>query len=366
MNRKITLIFLATFLLFTIAWSQNSPTISKVLDYKPAPGQHINMLFPTSDRSNSYEDALRFANDALVNNKGMLGLGGFGGYVVVGFDHPIVNLPGEYDFKGFGNSFEGSAEPGIVMVCQDVNKNGLPDADEPWYELAGSEYNHPETVQNYEITYYKPSVPKSDVKWNDNQGNEGVVKHIVFATQDYMYPNWIAEKSITFRGTKLRNTAHDMSGNGSHWVLSAFDYGYIDNNSNQDPIEKNGFKIDWAVDESGKKVDLAYIDFIKIYTAQVQEAGWLGETSTEVTGIVDLHPEAIISSTPTLNINSPKVYVAKNQLVITGVEVFDVKIYNLAGHVVANRTQISNLKTDIYIVKIITGEGSIITEKITI
>ena len=42
------------------------------------------------------------------------------------------------------------------MVCQDLNKNGQPDADEPWYELAGSEYNHAETVHNYEITYYRP------------------------------------------------------------------------------------------------------------------------------------------------------------------------------------------------------------------
>ena len=78
----------------------------------------------------------------------MLGLGAFGGYVVVGFDRPIVNVPGEYDFKALGNAFTNSSEPGIVMVCQDLNKNGQPDADEPWYELAGSEYNHAETVHN--------------------------------------------------------------------------------------------------------------------------------------------------------------------------------------------------------------------------
>jgi hypothetical protein len=75
---------------------------------------------------------------------------------VVGFDHPIVNVPGEYDFKALGNAFTNSSEPGIVMVCQDLNKNGQPDADEPWYELAGSEYNHSQTVHNYEITYYRP------------------------------------------------------------------------------------------------------------------------------------------------------------------------------------------------------------------
>ena len=54
-----------------------------------------------------------------------------------------------------------------------------------------------------------------------------------------------------------------------------------------------GFKIDWAVDEDGNHVDLKKIDFIKVYNAVLQDCGWLGETSIEVRGGLDLHPDAV-------------------------------------------------------------------------
>ena len=75
-----------------------------------------------------------------------MSLGGFGGYVVVGFDQPVVNDPRNpygVDFTISGNAFEAAAkgywsEPGAVMVMRDDNGNGLP--DDTWYELAGSNY----------------------------------------------------------------------------------------------------------------------------------------------------------------------------------------------------------------------------------
>ena len=47
------------------------------------------------------------------------------------------------------------------MVSVDVNGNGLP--DDEWYELAGSEYQKPSTIKNYEITYYRPDEAKTPV-----------------------------------------------------------------------------------------------------------------------------------------------------------------------------------------------------------
>lgn len=35
----------------------------------------------------------------------MISLGGFGGYVVVGFDHTITNVTGKRDFRVLGNAF---------------------------------------------------------------------------------------------------------------------------------------------------------------------------------------------------------------------------------------------------------------------
>ena len=51
------------------------------------------------------------------------------------------------------------------------------------------------------------------------------------------------------------------------------------------------FKIDWAVDQNGNHVELDKIDFVKIYTAVNQNVGWMGEISTEVMTVEDLHFE---------------------------------------------------------------------------
>ena len=56
------------------------------------------------------------ATQLVGKTNGLVGLGAFGGYIIVGFDHSIVNVAEEYDFKVYGNAFANSAEPGIVMV----------------------------------------------------------------------------------------------------------------------------------------------------------------------------------------------------------------------------------------------------------
>lgn len=42
---------------------------------------------------------------------------------------------------------------------QDINGNGLP--DDEWYELKGSEAGKEETIQNFEVTYYRPEGKKN-------------------------------------------------------------------------------------------------------------------------------------------------------------------------------------------------------------
>lgn len=285
-----------------------SPYITRVHEYRPAPGQFVNEL-PEYSEGDTEESMRQKAEDCLAYNAGtMVTLGGYGGYIVVGFDHTIVNRPGEYDFKVLGNAFYstgaaggsgGSSEPGIVMVSADVNGNGIP--DDAWYELAGSEYQKPSTIKNYEITYYRPDeaktpVPGTDpsitdstyVRWTDNQGGEGYLSKLTYHKQAY-YPQWLSGETLSFRGTRLADNAVDESGNGSYYVLYAYDWGYADNHPNDS--EKSNFKIDWAVDAEGNPVHLQGIDFIKIYTGVNQFNGWLGECSTEVAGVTDLHIE---------------------------------------------------------------------------
>jgi hypothetical protein len=283
-----------------------SKYIAKVLEFRPAVGQFMNEI-PEYLPGNTAANMLQKANESLVGgNSTMISLGGYGGYVVFGFDHTIPNLNGR-DFKVLGNAFfgndasdqrSGSCEPGIIMVAYDRNKNGKPDNDE-WYEIAGSEYFKNATVRDYSITYHKPDENKAPIpgtefwqtdveyiKWSDNLGNQGFKTKNTFHAQSY-YPLWFTESSYGFSGTRLANNFYDQNGDGSYWVGKSYDFGYADNAPNND--EASNIDISWAVDRSGKYVKLPGVDFMKIYTGVNQEAGWLGEVSTEVAGAYDLH-----------------------------------------------------------------------------
>lgn len=283
-----------------------SKYISNVFDFRPAIGQFTNGI-PEYLPGNTEANLINAAKKAIVGpNSSMISLGGFGGYVVFGFDHTIPNMNGR-DFKVLGNAFFGSeaneerfgsCEPGIILVAYDKNKNGKPDEDE-WYEIAGSEYFKNTTVKNYSITYFKPDPNKQPVagddfwqadveyiKWQDNQGNSGYKTQNTFHNQSY-YPLWISEASYTLKGTKIKDNFYDQSGTGNYWVGKSFDFGYADNAPNND--EGSNIDISWAVDKNGKYIKLPGIDFIKIYTGINQEAGWLGEVSTEVSGAYDLY-----------------------------------------------------------------------------
>ena len=68
--------------------------ITKVLDFMPAVGQFVNSL-PKYEEGDTQETMNQKVLEAIGNNKkGMISLGGFGGYVVVGFDHTIKNKEG--------------------------------------------------------------------------------------------------------------------------------------------------------------------------------------------------------------------------------------------------------------------------------
>ena len=227
------------------------------------------------------DNVLEKANEMLVKPKvgSVLTLGSWGGYIVVGFDHSIANKPGEYDFKVYGNAFTNGAEPGIVMVSCDTNKNGL--ADDEWYELAGSEFGKDTETRNYEVTYHRPETDDDNVKWTDNKGNTSFVSKNSFHKQAY-YPKWIEEDSYTFKGVRL---ADNYELKGSTYILNAYPWGYADNVSNLD--DASNFNIEWAIDSEGNKVNLKSIDFVKVYTGVLQQCGNIGETSTEFGNVED-------------------------------------------------------------------------------
>ena len=341
------LLLVSAAMLMALSTLANHPWLSRIYEYRPAPGQFINTM-PVARLGEPVDSILARCRAAICGRidtttqtfhgqvitrvdtvwaEGMVSLGGYGGYVVVGFDHPVVNMH-TWDFEIWGNAFYsdqtssgGSCEPGIVMVGVDCDGDGVPSDGDKWYELAGSEYNHPKTQHDYQITYYRPDegkprtpsqtdpslVDTTYIRWSSNDVNpdsvSGYMSRNSFHQQPY-WPLWLQdEETLTFDGAKLRCNAVNMGGNGNtaYFVLNYFDWGYVDNLPNnpakcpeENSVYNPGFKIDWAVDEQGKPANLTHIDFIKVYNALNQYCGWLGETSTEVAGGIDYHPDAVV------------------------------------------------------------------------
>lgn len=280
---------------FRPSTSTSSAFITQVYEWTPAPGQYIND-FGTDfslDDNISASQAAKWAFERLQNNY-YVSLGAFGGYIIVGFDHSIKKT-GDYEIGIIGNAFlsdnGNSNEPGIIYVMQDKNKNGKPDDD--WYELKGSDTFAKETIRNYEVTYYRPTEKEKPVKWTDNFGNSGEVNYLgAFHSQPSYYPVWMESNTYTLSGTCLAAKTRKNSETGN-WENPPFDWGYADN-IGKDNITFEGysncnrFRISDAINSEGESVDLEYIDFVKIQTGVFSEAGWLGEVSTEILGIIDL------------------------------------------------------------------------------
>lgn len=361
--------FVAAFCAFSaLSAGANSPFISEVFEYVPAPGQFIHLIPEVTDDM-SREQVLEAADRQLVGDErpGMVSLGAFGGYIVFGFDHSIANVEGEYDFKIYGNAMKSlgsgadtSAEPGIVMVSVDTNGNGVP--DDEWFELRGSA--HDNALADFTIRYSRPSQTETseNIAWtsNDPDSPSGIITLNDFHTQSY-WPGWIEGDVIEFSGTRLPGNARNDNGT---WVLSPFDWGYADNrpdfvnvNGNMEPNpEAPGFNIDNAVDSDGNSVRLTAIDFVKVYTAVNQTCDFLGETSTEICGARDLH---FVASLTDVKAAVEPLRLSGRTLVVTVCSAARAEIFNAAGQRVvvsdcgAGRTEIdlSALPAGIYVAR---------------
>ena len=293
MKRFIAVLFLGVALFASSCnideeFTTDIPEGVKVYEYTPAPGQFINDVVTSGfdGSQTTHAEAVEYAKSRL--EKGLyVSLGGFGGYIVVGFGHDVRNYP-QYDFEILCNTFDGSSEPGIVWVMQDENGDGLP--NDTWYELAGSETGKAETIQDYAVTYYRPTEPKGAVRWSDNLGNSGEMVYLGGKhSGDSYYPQWVESESYTLKGTCLKaRNYHD----GVNWVNPCYEWGYADNQSPEDfeaRSKSNLFDIANAVDSEGRSVELEYINFVKVQCGVNAVSGSLGEISTEICGVRDIN-----------------------------------------------------------------------------
>ncbi|MDR3651451.1 MAG: hypothetical protein P4L34_00610 [Paludibacter sp.] len=281
--RKFSLFIFISILIVSCKNSEpkvSSAYISKIFGYVYGPGQHALLAKP-SDISNFIGEP--------TNDKGWLYLGGFGGYVIAGFDHNVINGNG-FDFEVI--ALKGaSPEPGIVYVMPDTNGDGLP--NDTWYELKGNQFAN--SKRHYWVRYYKAVSDSANITWKDSESNKGQL--ISGYGSNYSSAWWwpaTTTDSITFYGTRLPDAYDNLSTPATqYWAVPAdrFTWGYAKNLDGTDydsTLGANKFDISNAVDSLGNAVNLPNIRFIKIQTAVFQQAGWLNEVSTEVRGARDL------------------------------------------------------------------------------
>lgn len=247
---------------------ENTAFVTRLFEYVPAPGQFINLGAGRMEAAQS-----------ILKKEGIVSLGAWGGYIVLGFDHTVVNRKDLPDILLKGNAQSNFAEPGVVWVMKDDNKNGQP--DDTWYEIAGSEFGKDGYIRNYEVTYTKPTPVNGDVSWKDNKGNTGLIEANTFHSQSY-FPDWISGAEYTLKGTLLPSSNINMT-NPAFVTSLPFAFGYADNIAGGDQID-----IAKAIDKDGKNISLTGIDFIKIQTGIQANMKSVGELSTELTSVTDL------------------------------------------------------------------------------
>lgn len=259
--------------------ADSKATATRVIEYRPAPGQFIGeaMLGFTGNETTP-EAAIEYAQNRLTT-KDIISLGGFGGYVIVAFDHSVEAWGKPTgDFTIVGNQFSDSSEPGIVWVMSDTNGNNEPDED--WYELKGEYYST--QTKNYAVTYYRTE----PVAWSDSEGNTGTIERIAFHGQASYYPAWITEDEYSLTGMLLKDRS--FTEESGKFNTGNYGWGYADNYGSDTKNGRTKLFIGNAVRADGSPANLKAIDFVKIQTAvNVQGGAGVGELSTEISEIRD-------------------------------------------------------------------------------
>ncbi|MBF4483560.1 hypothetical protein [Flavobacterium sp. CSZ] len=276
-----------------------NPYITSIFDFDPAPGMFANDLYKDGFKK---EDILRTALGRIneTNVGYQLDLGGFGGSIIIGFDHTVVNVTGQSDFRIYGGDLTDKANPpapGIVYVAYDKNGNGKPDEDE-WYEIIGSQHTKATTTKNFKITYHKkaagapvvvggPNDMFSDREhiFCENNSPESYYLPRSKSKKEY-YPLWAAQTAVTYEGTRLNvDFVTARPGQSTLWNFTPPQWGYA-NAVNPD------IDINWAVDKNGNKANLPGINFIKVVNCVSEPMGLCHQQSSmaaKFAGAGDLH-----------------------------------------------------------------------------
>ncbi|HZW09597.1 MAG TPA: hypothetical protein VFF69_06820 [Phycisphaerales bacterium] len=290
---------------------------TRVIAYRPAPGQFVqNPAFndPTAALGPPVGAGTHDGDETKLAT-----LGGFGGYLVLGFDRPVRDDPKNrlgLDFIVFGNSFWSGGDPNrrwaeaaTVEISEDANRNGL--ADDAWYLIPGSHLPVPaqrlesqtwddDTRDGAFPPAYDWWVPPGEhglwQTWGFRLPADPFESSIVlinpngpFATEEGVWGYADLSPTLVLGDIDGDNVVEDPSISPGEFYTAPddpFEVGVDGGSGGGD-----AFDIAWAIDAAtGAPAGLSGFDFIRITNATNVVLGPFGERSAEVCAVADVRP----------------------------------------------------------------------------
>jgi hypothetical protein len=291
------------------------PFAAAVIAYAPAPGQYVNnpafsdpgrVLGPPSGGGTTTPD-----------HNSVVTLGGFGGFIVLGFDAPVLDEPANpfgADAIVFGNAFwvgapsRRWAEAATIEIAPDLNGNGQPDEEE-WFLIPGSHISDAPsqwTAQCWDENFGDARCPPQDPAWWP-PGWVGAASTSAHALPDGIFH---APVLINPLGTgAMEEGVFGYADLSPTMVLGDFDGDNVADEPDvaaalfyavpDDPLTVgitpgsgggDAFDIAWAVDpRTGQPAGIDRFDFIRLTTAVNHVLPLdLGEMSAEVDAVADV------------------------------------------------------------------------------
>ncbi len=292
------------------------PFATRVIDYAPAPGQWVNdarFNDPAAALGAPFPGGL-----AEPDEVALVSLGGFGGSIILAFDHTVVDDPRNrfgMDAIVFGNAFlvggdpnERWAECATIEIALDENDNG--EADDAWYLIPGSHI--PDPVSQFLVVTWDDDVtddtyPPDLASWIP-AGSDGTwttaayeLAVDVFGQPVVTNPSLDPDLEGIFGYAEYSSTQRlgDLDGDGAvddpTLPPEAF-YTVPDDPLSVGVTTGSGggdaFDIAWAIDpDTGLPAELPGFDFIRLTSAVDVVAGVLGEKSPEIDAVADAAPD---------------------------------------------------------------------------
>jgi len=298
------------------AGEEGSPFAATVLEFAPAPGQFVN--HPAFNDPRRALGPPAGGGTSAPNNNSVVSLGGFGGYLVLGFDHTVVDDPLNpfgMDAIVFGNAYWVAGNPNrhwaecaTIEISLDLNENSL--ADDAWYLIPGSHITNPSSqlmAQQWDDDIEDDRLPPDDETWIP-AGDSGAWETEAFALPVALFGSPVLTNPIAATGREGIYGYADYSPtlilgdvNGDNIVddatisPEAF-YAFPDDPYTVGMTVGSGggdaFDIAWAIDPiTGGAAQLHGFDFIRLTSAVDSVSPLLGEKSAEIDAVADVAPD---------------------------------------------------------------------------